>query len=110
MEENIILEPAETVEPAAPEVVAAPEADGLFAEPAANPEKKPTHTASLVLGILSIVFGMLIPLAAYILGGIGLSLAGKNKETHSTKAAKVCCIIGIVIGAIGHISNIIYIL
>lgn len=104
MEENIILEPAETLEPAAPE------ADGLFAEPAANPEKKPTHTASLVLGILSIVFGLLIPLAAYILGGIGLSLAGKNKETHSTKAAKVCCIIGIVIGALGHISNILLML
>lgn len=105
MEENNILEPTNT-----PEVANAPESDGLFAEPARDPEKKPTHTASLVLGILSIVFGMLSPLVAYILGGIGLSLAGKNKETHSTKAAKVCCIVGIVIGAIGHISNIVLML
>lgn len=105
MEENNIFEPVNT-----PETPSQPQSDGLFTQPAQDPNKKPIHVASLVLGILSIIIGLLIPLPAYILGGAGLSMANKNKETHSTTAAKVCSIIGIIIAAILHIMGIIYIM
>lgn len=43
--------------------------------------KKPTHVASLVLGILSIVFALLIAIVGDILGIIGIALAcGKAKN------------------------------
>lgn len=55
-------------------------------------EKKPIDTASLVLGILSLV----VPLVGIVCGIIGLVLAIKRRNEKNTKAALICSIIGIV--------------
>ena len=68
-----------------------------------DPEKKPVHTASLVLGILSLVFALLIALVGEVLGIIGIVLARRNCKEKNTKAALVCSIIGLVLAVINHI-------
>lgn len=65
--------------------------------------KKPIHTASLVLGILSIVFGLLFALAGDVLSIIGIVLSVRNRKTHSTTAALICSIIGLVVSIGNHI-------
>ena len=65
--------------------------------------KKPVHTASLVLGILSLVFSLLVALVGDILGIIGIALACKHREKMNTKAALVCSIIGLVLSFVNHI-------
>ena len=66
--------------------------------------KKPTHVASLVLGILSIVFALLIAIVGDILGIIGIALAcGKAKNTHNVKPGKICSIIGLVLAIANHL-------
>ena len=65
--------------------------------------KKPVHTASLVLGILSLVFSLLLALAGEVLGIIGIVLACKHRKEMNTKAALVCSIIGLVVSFVNHI-------
>lgn len=67
------------------------------------PGKKPGHTPSLVMGILSIVLGLLIPLVGEILGIIGITTSMKKREACNTKAALVCSIVGLVVSVANHI-------
>ena len=67
--------------------------------------KKPVHTAALVLGILSLVLALLIPIAGEILGIIGIVKSVRNRYTHSTTAALVCSIIGLVLAVLTHVLN-----
>lgn len=71
------------------------------------PGKKPVHTASLVMGILSLFFALLIALAGEILGVIGIVLASRNRKEYNTTAAMVCSIIGLVLAVINHILGIV---
>lgn len=68
--------------------------------------KKPVHAASLVLGILSIVFSLLIALVGEVLGIIGIVQARRNRQENDTKAALICSIIGLVLSATNHIMSI----
>lgn len=70
-------------------------------------DRKPTHTTSLVLGILSLVFALLIPLAGEILGIVGITKASHNRQTHSTTAGLVCSIVGLVLAVANHILGIV---
>lgn len=65
--------------------------------------RKPTHMASLVLGVLSIVFALLIAIVGDILAIVGLALANGKKKTHNIKAGKICCIAGLVIAIANHL-------
>ena len=56
-----------------------------------------------ILGILSIVFAFFLPLAAVILGIIGLALNRREKS----KKAKVLNIIGIILGAVLFIAGLV---
>ena len=64
--------------------------------------------SSLVLGILSIIFGFFIPLIGLILGIVGLVLASSHqKETQMDyKTEKILNIIGIVISVINMIAGV----
>lgn len=70
-------------------------------------EKKPVHAASLVLGILSLVFALLFALVGEILGIIGIVKASRNRHTYNTTAALVCSIIGLSLAVINHILGIV---
>lgn len=72
-----------------------------------DPNKKPVHAPSLVLGILSLVFALLFALVGEILGIIGIVKASRNRHTYSTTAALVCSIIGLVLAVINHILGIV---
>ena len=67
------------------------------------PGRKPTHTPSLVLGILSIVFSLLIALIGDILAIIGIIMAVRKRKDYNTKAALICSIIGLVLSIGNHI-------
>lgn len=69
--------------------------------------KKPVHTPSLVLGILSLAFALLIALVGEILGVIGIVTASRNRKDHNTKAALICSIIGLVLAIGNHILGIV---
>ncbi|HIX63466.1 MAG TPA: hypothetical protein H9852_03440 [Candidatus Mediterraneibacter colneyensis] len=67
-------------------------------------------TAALVLGILSIAFGLFIPLIGIILGIIGMTQArmgSGSSKAGMAKAGKVLSIIGICIAAAGWLLNIV---
>lgn len=66
-------------------------------EPLNVPGKKPGHTPSLVVGILSIVFALIIALVGDILGVVGIIMAVCKRKTHNTKAGLICSIIGLVL-------------
>ena len=66
-------------------------------------DKRPRHTASLVLGILSIVFGVLFALAGDVLGVIGLILAIVKRKDYNTKAGLILSIIGLVVSVANQI-------
>ena len=62
---------------------------------------KAAQTA-LILGILSIVIGLFIPLAGIILSCIGFSRARMGQSSSKAdmaKAGKICCIVGIALSA-----------
>ena len=63
---------------------------------------------SLVLGILSIIFGFFIPLVGLILGIIGLVLANSHQKESKLdyKTEKILGIVGIVISVIVWILNV----
>ena len=58
--------------------------------------------SSLVLGILSIIFGFFIPLVGLILGIIGLVLANSHQKESGLdyKTEKILSILGIVLGIV----------
>jgi len=64
--------------------------------------------SSLVLGILSIIFGFFIPLAGLIFGIIGLVLANSHQKESKLdyKTEKILGIVGIVISVIVWILNV----
>lgn len=74
-------------------------------------EKLPNSTASLVLGIISVVFACCCSIIGSVIGVIGLVLANKAIALHNAdpsvyngfdnaKAGKILSIVGIVLGAI----------
>lgn len=71
-----------------------------------GPGKKSIHTASLVLGILSLVFALIIALVGEILGVIGIVMACRKRKEYNTKAALICSIIGLVLAVANHILGI----
>ena len=80
--------------------------NSIFQEPVRNqeePGRKPSHTASLVLGILSIVLGLLIPFVGEVLGVIGIVTASKKRREYSTRTGLVCSIIGLALSVANHI-------
>ena len=70
-------------------------------------EKKQTYTAGLVLGILSIPCGIIIALAGWVLGIVGIILNLKKKEEMNTTAGLVLSIIGLVLSILNSILGII---
>ena len=64
--------------------------------------------SSLVLGILSIIFGFFNPLVGLILGIIGLVLANSHQKESKLdyKTEKILGIVGIVISVIVWILNV----
>ncbi len=70
---------------------------------------KKVNTA-FILGIVSIIAGLLLPVAGVIIGCIGLSKAkaGMNSELEDkAKKAKICSMIGIVISVAWWIFNLV---
>lgn len=70
-------------------------------------EKKQTYTAGLVLGILSIPCGLIIAIAGWILGIVGIVVNVKKKDEMNTIAGLVLSIIGLVLSIINSILGII---
>lgn len=70
-------------------------------------EKKQTYTAGLVLGILSIPCGLIIALAGWILGIVGIVVNAKKKDEMNTTAGLVLSIIGLVLSVLNSILGII---
>ena len=70
-------------------------------------EKKQTYTAGLVLGILSIPCGIIIALAGWILGIVGIVVNVKKKDEMNTTAGLVLSIIGLVLSVLNSILGII---
>ena len=64
--------------------------------------------SSLVLGILSIIFGFFIPLVGLILGIIGLVLANSHQKESKLdyKTEKILNIVGLVISVLNWIAAI----
>lgn len=77
---------------------------------AAAKGKKPLDVAALVLGIVAVVLALLIPLATYICGIIGLVFAIKHRKAKRTTAALILCIVGLVLGVASHIYAIVQLL
>lgn len=77
---------------------------------AATEGKKTLDVAALVLGIVAVVLALLIPLATYICGIIGLVFAIKHRKTKRTTAALILCIVGLVCGVGAHIYAVVQLL
>jgi uncharacterized membrane protein len=78
-----------------------------------HPNNLPNATASLVLGIISIIGGLCYGVVGLICGIIGLVLANKDRKLYnsspelysaaslsSSNSGRVCSIIGIVLGGL----------
>lgn len=85
-----------------------------------NQQKLPNATASLILGILSIVGCFCYGLPGVILGAIGLILANKDEKLYkqnpslysdygNLKAGKIMSIIGLVLGLLSLAIMVFYI-
>lgn len=70
------------------------------------PGKKKGHTPSLVVGILSIVFGLLFALAGDILGVVGIVMSVSKRKAYNTKTGLICSIIGLVLAIGNHILSV----
>ena len=66
-------------------------------------DTKNTYTAGLVIGILSIVFGVFFALVGDILGIIGIILNATKRKDFNTTAGLVLSIIGLVIAICNNI-------
>ncbi len=82
----------------------------------------PNATASLVLGILSLVLCIGYGILGVILGGIGFYLAQKDKRLlelnenaytaesiNSSKAGRICSLLGLILGSVFILAVIIFI-
>lgn len=65
--------------------------------------KKTSYTAGLIIGILSIVFGILFALVGDILGIIGIILNATKRKEFNTTPGLVLSIIGLVVALINNI-------
>ena len=66
-----------------------------------SPAAKPRHKPSLILGIVSIAsLWFTLGISGVVLGIIGIVLARKNRQTHSTNTGFVLCLISLIIGGI----------
>lgn len=74
------------------------------------PGKKKGHAPSLVLGILSIVFALLIALVGDILGIVGIALSVAKRKDYNTKAGLICSIIGLVLAIGNHVLGVLMML
>ncbi|MDO5335185.1 MAG: hypothetical protein Q4F23_03850 [Coriobacteriia bacterium] len=104
--------------PSQPPYQAHPQQTWLSSEPGQAPYRQPGmgmppvknhETSSLVLGVLSIVFGFISPLVAWILGGIGLNFASKDRKNfgpNASRAGRNCSIAGIIIGLIMWLATV----
>ncbi len=72
-------------------------------QPVVESGVKPKHTASLVLGILSIVFAILFALVGDVLAIIGIILACVKRKEYNTKAGMILSIIGLALAIANHI-------
>jgi ABC-type Mn2+/Zn2+ transport system permease subunit len=63
-------------------------------------------SVSYTLGVLSIVFGILIPLAGFVIGVVGWIISGKQSDELSARAKKLN-MIGVVISIIAFILGLI---
>lgn len=101
-------EVATEVQAALAEPVAAPENNNALFTDTPNfttnaPKKTPMYVPAFVLGILSIVFGLLIALVGEILGIIGISLAASRRGEYNVTAGMICSIVGLVVAVINHV-------
>lgn len=71
-----------------------------------TPGRKPSHTPSLVMGILSIVFALLIALVGDILGIIGIVMSVSKRKAYNTKTGLICSIIGLVLAIGNHVLSV----
>lgn len=104
--------------PSQPPYQAHPQQTWVSSEPGQAPYRQPGmgmppvknhETSSLVLGVLSIVFGFISPLVAWILGGIGLNFASKDRKNfgpNASRAGRNCSIAGIIIGLIMWLATV----
>lgn len=74
------------------------------------PGKKKGHTPSLVVGILSIVFGLLIALVGDVLGIVGIAMSISKRKDYNTKAGLICGIIGLVLAIGNHVLSVLMML
>ena len=110
MEENQVTTPVEEV-PAEPthEVAQNESAQNVVAQenaayvPERQAKPKKIHGLALVMGILSIVFAILFPIAGDVLAIIGIFLSAENKKEYRTTASLLCSIIGLVLAIINHV-------
>jgi len=103
-----IAEPvAEPVaEPTAAPAEAPTNANPLFTQTPTVPKfhyKSPMYVPSLVLGILSIIFALLIAIIGDILGIIGISLAVSRRWEYNVTAGMILSIVGLVLAILNHI-------
>lgn len=81
----------------------------------ANAMQLPNATATLVLGILSIVICFICGIIALVISNKDLAMYKANPELYSTasynniKAGRICAIIGIALQVLGLIVYIIFI-
>ena len=82
--------------------------NGIFEETVETPmiSGKKGHTPSLVVGILSIVFGLLVALAGDILGIVGIVMSLRKRKTCNTKAGLICSIVGLVLAIGNHVLSV----
>lgn len=79
-------------------------------DPASDKTGNDTGAASLVLGIVSVVFALWIPIVGIILGTVSLVRARKRNNLSGTamaKAGKVLSIAGICIAVVNWILSIV---
>lgn len=70
-------------------------------------EKRKIYTNGLVLGILSIPCGLLLAIAGWILGIVGIVQNSKYKDEYNTTAGLVLSIIGLVVSVANSIAGVI---
>lgn len=74
------------------------------------PGKKKGHAPSLVVGILSIVFSLLIALVGDVLGIVGIVMSVSKRKVYNTKAGLICSIIGLVLSIGNHVLSVLMML
>jgi ABC-type spermidine/putrescine transport system permease subunit II len=80
-----------------------------------NNQQLPNATATLVLGILSIVVCFICGIIAYVISNKDVALYKANPELYSAasynniKAGRICALIGIILQVLGLIIYIIFI-